>query len=243
MVGSRHNNKARRTFASSARHGGQAVPALLQESLGEVVVGGVDVGWGVSDSFALFSRFFLLSQRSPLLHCFHNLCHHAGNTILKEPTMTKPFVQMLGCATSLLLLPAFSSAQGTLYKWTDSRGNLHYSNTPTNTTATAVDDTLPPASSFKSPTPPEPAKDSPPSSESNPTPDEEGGGAPGEAIGASPTPAAPTEGSQLPLTGETAEGEPAPVLTDESATGAQQQAGENPPLTPEQEQALKDSPM
>lgn len=135
--------------------------------------------------------------------------------------MTNPFVQILGFATSLFLLPAFSSAQGTLYKWTDSRGNVHYSNTPTNTTATAVDDTLPPASSFKSPTPPEPAKDSPPSSESTPTPEGEGGDAPGEATGSEPTPA----------------------QTDESATDAQQQAGEKPQLTPEQEQALKDSPM
>jgi hypothetical protein len=136
--------------------------------------------------------------------------------------MTKPFVQMLGVATSLLLLPAFSSAQGTLYKWTDSRGIVHYSDTPTNTTATAVDDTLPPASSFKSPTPPpEPAKDSPPSSESTPTPDKEGGGAPGEATGSEPTPA----------------------QTDESATDAQQQGEGKSQLTPEQEQALKDSPM
>jgi hypothetical protein len=136
--------------------------------------------------------------------------------------MTKPFVQMLGFATSLLLLPAFSSAQGTLYKWTDSRGNVHYSNTPTNTTATAVDDTLPPASRFKSPTPPpEPAKDSPPSSESTPTPEGEGEGAPGEATGSEPTPA----------------------QTDESATDAQQEADGKPQLTPEQEQALKDSPM
>lgn len=136
--------------------------------------------------------------------------------------MTKPFVQMLGFATSLLLLPAFSSAQGTLYKWTDSRGNVHYSNTPTNTTATAVNDTLPPASSFKSPTPPpEPAKDSPPSSESTPTPEGEGGGAPGEVT----------------------ESEPTPAQTDGSATDAQQEADEKPQLTPEQEQALKDSPM
>jgi hypothetical protein len=136
--------------------------------------------------------------------------------------MQKPFVQMLGFATSLLLLPAFSSAQGTLYKWTDSRGNVHYTNTPTNTTATAVDDTLPPASSFKSPTPPpEPAKDSPPSSESTPTPDGERGGTPGEATGSEPTPA----------------------QTDESATDAQQKSDGKPQLTPEQEQALKDSPM
>src|SRR5215203_4881716 len=101
MACSPHNSKAHRTSASSARHGGQAVPAPLQESLGEVVVGGVDVGWDVSDSFALFSRFSLLSQRSLLLHCFHNLCHHAEDTLLKEPIMTKPFVQMLGFATGL----------------------------------------------------------------------------------------------------------------------------------------------
>jgi hypothetical protein len=149
--------------------------------------------------------------------------------------MTKPFVQMLGFATGLLLLPAFSSAQGTLYKWTDSRGNVHYSNTPTNTTATVVDDTLPPASSFKSPTPPEPAKDSPSSSESTPTPEGEGGGAPGEATGA--------DGSQSPSARETTGSEPAPDDAGASAPDAQQEADGKPKLTPEQEQALKDSPM
>lgn len=48
-------------------------------------------------------------------------------------------------------------AQG-LYKWVDSRGGVHYTNTPTNNKARTVDDALPPASNFKSPTPPEPAK-------------------------------------------------------------------------------------
>jgi hypothetical protein len=49
-------------------------------------------------------------------------------------------------------------AQG-LYKWVDSRGGIHYTNTPTNNTARTVDDSLPPAANFKSPTPPpEPTK-------------------------------------------------------------------------------------
>jgi Domain of unknown function (DUF4124) len=133
---------------------------------------------------------------------------------LKEPKMMKSFIQMMGFAISMLVLPTFSFAQGTLYKWTDSRGNAHYTNTPTRTDAAAVDSTLPPASSFKSPTPPpEPAK-----------------AASGEVTG--------TDGAQSPPTGETAEGKPAPAASD-----AQQEADTKPKLTPEQEQALKDSPM
>ncbi len=50
-------------------------------------------------------------------------------------------------------------AQG-LYKWTDSRGVIHYTNTPTNSTAKTVDDALPPAANFQRPTPPvEPAQE------------------------------------------------------------------------------------
>jgi hypothetical protein len=48
-------------------------------------------------------------------------------------------------------------AQG-LYKWVDSRGGIHYTNTPTTNTAKTVDNALPPAANFKSPTPPEPEK-------------------------------------------------------------------------------------
>jgi len=136
--------------------------------------------------------------------------------------MLKSLMQMIGFATTLSLLPAFSYAQGTLYKWTDAQGNDHYTNTPTTTTATTVNDTLPPASSFKSPTPPpEAAQAAPPSSESKATPEGEGGAAPGETTGSEPTPA-PTDGS---------------------ATDTQQEADGKPQLTPEQEQALKDSPM
>src|SRR5215216_1218873 len=143
---------------------------------------------------------------------------------LKEPTMLQSFVQRIGFAATLLLLPAFSYAQGTLYKWTDSRGNLHYSNTPTNTTATAVDNTLPPASSFKSPPPPpEAAKTPSASSESKPTSGGEGEATPGEETGDSSTPATAADGSQVPPAGTTTESEPAPTPTDESATEAQQE--------------------
>jgi hypothetical protein len=47
-----------------------------------------------------------------------------------------------------------------LYKWVDSRGGIHYTNTPTNNKARTVDDALPPASHFQSLAPPEPAKSS-----------------------------------------------------------------------------------
>ncbi len=154
--------------------------------------------------------------------------------------MMKAIVRRIGFAATLSLLPALSSAQGTLYKWTDARGNVHYTNTPTSTTATSVDDTLPPASRFNSPTPPpEPEKATTPSSENKEKANSENsdgkeGAAPGETTG--------TDGSQPPA-GEPAEGEPAPAATDGSATDDQQAADAKPQLTPEQEQALKDSPM
>ena len=50
--------------------------------------------------------------------------------------------------------PTSAHAQGMLYKWVDSRGVVHYTNTPTNAKAKSVDDTLPPAANFKSPAPP-----------------------------------------------------------------------------------------
>jgi Domain of unknown function (DUF4124) len=62
-------------------------------------------------------------------------------------------------------------AQG-LYKWTDSRGVIHYTNTPTNSTAKTVDDALPPAANFQRPTPPvEPAQEAAkPSTDDSATP-------------------------------------------------------------------------
>lgn len=154
--------------------------------------------------------------------------------------MIKTIARTIGFAATLSLFPALSSAQGTLYKWTDARGNVHYTNTPTSTTATSVDDSLPPASRFNSPTPPpEPEKATTPSSENKEkanteNPDGTEGAAPGEATG--------PDGSQPP-SGESAAGEPAPAATDGSATDDQQEADAKPKLTPEQEQALKDSPM
>lgn len=156
----------------------------------------------------------------------------------------KPLVQMIGFVTTLLVFPAFSYAQGTLYKWTDSRGTVHYSNTPTGPNATAVDDTLPPASSFKSPTPPpEATQTQPPSSEGKTAPGEEGGAAPGNETATAPPPDATADGSQPPPAGETTEGEPAPAPTEEADPGAQPTEDAKPQLTPEQEQALRDSPM
>ena len=49
-----------------------------------------------------------------------------------------------------LVWSAAAFAQGTIYKWVDSAGRLHYSNTPTDA-ARAVDDELPPAASFGTP--------------------------------------------------------------------------------------------
>ena len=151
----------------------------------------------------------------------------------------KPLMQMIGFAGTLLLLPTLSHAQGTLYKWTDSRGNIHYSNTPTGTNAKAVDDTLPPAASFKSPTPPpEAATAPPPSTESGTAPGSEGGAATTGEPGSAPAPETTAEGSQPPPAGEATDSESVPA----DAT-PQQARDRKPALTPEQEQALKDSPM
>ncbi|MGE0822978.1 MAG: hypothetical protein AB7G75_34865 [Candidatus Binatia bacterium] len=68
-------------------------------------------------------------------------------------------------------------AQGSLYKWVDPQGTVHYTNAPTQDTARSVDDTLPPASAFQSPTPPpeiaespsEPTEATPPSVSKTPT--------------------------------------------------------------------------
>ena len=50
-------------------------------------------------------------------------------------------------------IQTLAHAQG-LYKWTDSHGIVHYTNTPTNTKAKTVDDALPPAANFQRPAPP-----------------------------------------------------------------------------------------
>src|SRR5688572_20515459 len=123
---------------------------------------------------------------------------------LKEPKTMKPLVQMIGFVATLLLFSAFSYAQGTLYKWTDSRGTVHYSNTPTGPNATAVDDTLPPASSFKSPLPPpETAQPSSPSSTGEATPGGEGDSTATGDPNPTPAPDTTADGSQSPPAGET----------------------------------------
>lgn len=81
-----------------------------------------------------------------------------------------------------------------LYKWVDSRGGIHYTNTPTNSKARTVDDALPPASHFQSLAPPEPAKSSADAAgENTPTPSTP----PGENTPEQPqSAAAPTEEPQ-----------------------------------------------
>jgi hypothetical protein len=156
----------------------------------------------------------------------------------------KSLVQTIGFGATMLLFSAFSYAQGTLYKWTDSRGTVHYTNTPTGTNATAVDDTLPPASSFKSPTPPpETAQPSSPSSTGEATPGSEGDSTTAGDTDSTPAPDSTADGSQSPSAGETTENESDPVPAEESDTDAQQPEDATPRLTPEQEQALRDSPM
>jgi uncharacterized protein DUF4124 len=55
-----------------------------------------------------------------------------------------------------LFLPCSSAfAQGGIYKWTDIKGTIHFSNTPTHEAET-VDDLLPPAANFERPTEPAP---------------------------------------------------------------------------------------
>lgn len=71
----------------------------------------------------------------------------------------------------LSFTPVFALAQGTLYKWVDSRGVAHYTNTPTDKNAKTVDDALPPASNFQRPAPPpEPRKETTKSTAGEPTP-------------------------------------------------------------------------
>jgi hypothetical protein len=71
----------------------------------------------------------------------------------------------------LVCVPVSVLAQGTLYKWTDSRGVAHYTNTPTDKNAKTVDDALPPASNFQRPTPPpEPTKETAKSAAGEPAP-------------------------------------------------------------------------
>jgi hypothetical protein len=62
---------------------------------------------------------------------------------------------------ALFLTLSSAQAQGTLYKWTDAQGRVHYSNAPTRGDAQTVDDALPPASSFAAPQATGPASASP----------------------------------------------------------------------------------
>ena len=98
--------------------------------------------------------------------------------------------------------PASVHAQG-LYKWVDSRGVIHYSNTPTNTTAKTVDDALPPAANFQRPAPPpEPVKEiaKPNTKDSGAPPNES---APEQATGESPSTSQPA-GTENPEAAQSA---------------------------------------
>jgi hypothetical protein len=65
-------------------------------------------------------------------------------------------IRQIVLTVSVIIWGASTSAfaQSHLYKWVDEKGNIHYSNTPTQKDAEDVDKALPPASSFISPTPP-----------------------------------------------------------------------------------------
>ena len=51
------------------------------------------------------------------------------------------------CSVVVLVWPQVGLGQGTIYTWVDSKGTIHYSDTPTGE-ARSVDDELPPAASF-----------------------------------------------------------------------------------------------
>lgn len=71
------------------------------------------------------------------------------------PAIALGWLLFLACSSAL--------AQGSIYKWTDAKGRLHFSNAPTRE-AEAVDDSLPPASTFGTeaePTPPTTASTAP----------------------------------------------------------------------------------
>lgn len=120
------------------------------------------------------------------------------------PAIALGWLLSLACSSAL--------AEGSIYKWTDAKGRLHFSNAPTRE-AEAVDDSLPPASTFGTeaePTPPTTASTAPapearsprsgvdatPPTESEPTAtgptanDEPGLSAEGSAAGPAPSAAA-----------------------------------------------------
>ena len=51
------------------------------------------------------------------------------------------------CSVVVLVWPQVGLGQGTIYTWVDSKGTVHYSDTPTGE-ARSIDDELPPAASF-----------------------------------------------------------------------------------------------
>ena len=82
----------------------------------------------------------------------------------------------------LFLACSSAFAQGGIYKWTDSKGRIHYSNAPTRK-AESVDESLPPASTFGTQPEPEPSATTstapaptapPPPAETDETPPAEG---------------------------------------------------------------------
>ncbi len=59
----------------------------------------------------------------------------------------KTLVPAIALGWLLFLVCSPALAQGSIYKWTDAKGRLHFSNAPTHEAET-VDDSLPPASTF-----------------------------------------------------------------------------------------------
>lgn len=107
----------------------------------------------------------------------------------------KTFVSAIALGCLLFLACSSALAQGNIYKWTDAKGRLHFTNAPTRE-AQAVDDSLPPASTFGTEAEPTP----PATASTEPAPE-----APSPRSGVDATP--PAE-SEPPATGPTANDEP-----------------------------------
>ena len=65
---------------------------------------------------------------------------------------TRTILSVLGL--SVLCVVSSAAAQGSIYKWVDAQGRIHYSDTPIDH-AESVDDALPPAANFATPAEPE----------------------------------------------------------------------------------------
>jgi len=133
----------------------------------------------------------------------------------------------------LFLACSSAFAQGGIYKWTDAKGSIHFSNTPTRE-AEVVDDILPPASNFgrqTEPTPPAiastnpvPQAPAPPADANEPTPSEYEAPPPASEPTivepmAADSPGLPSAGPFAGPVPAAVGVQPAPVEPDESAEG------------------------